>query len=188
MPTLAAGNKLQRSWPWPWHWVGPRTWTRTWLGPRSQDNRQPPSHGFTLIELLVVLAIIAIGTAGVSLSMRDSAQSALERDAQRLAALLDSARSRSRASGVPVLWRTQLQGDTQSFVFEGLPGTPLPRQWLNPQTRSLNAAPVLLGPEPLIGAQSITLTTTAINAAPSASRVWVTTDGLRPFAVQNSPP
>jgi len=172
MPTLAAGNKLR--------WPG--------VEARSHGSSQPPSHGFTLIELLVVLAIIAIGTAGVSLSMRDSAQSALERDAQRLAALLDSARSRSRASGVPVLWRTQLQGDTQSFVFEGLPGTPLPRQWLNPQTRSLNAAPVLLGPEPLIGAQSIALTSTASNAAPNASRVWVTTDGLRPFAVTNSPP
>jgi type II secretion system protein H len=49
------------------------------------------NKGFTLIEMLVVLAIIAIGTAGVSLSLRDSAQSALERDAQRLAALLESA-------------------------------------------------------------------------------------------------
>jgi len=176
MPTLAAGNKLRLPWP------------GAWVGAKSHASSQPLAHGFTLIELLVVLAIIAIGTAGVSLSMRDSAQSALERDAQRLAALLDSARSRSRASGVPVLWRTQLQGETQSFVFQGLPGSPLPAQWLNPQTRSLNAAPVLLGPEPLIGAQTIALTTTASNAAPFASRLWVTTDGLRPFAVQNSPP
>lgn len=152
------------------------------------------NRGFTLIELLVVLAIIAIGTAGVSLSMRDSAQSALERDAQRLAALLDAARTRSRASGVPVLWRTQTQGDTQRFVFEGLPGTPLPTQWLDAQTRSLNPAPVLLGPEPLIGAQSVALTSAMSSANPSnvnnpaGSRLWVRTDGLRPFTVQTSPP
>ena len=31
------------------------------------------NKGFTLIEMLVVLAVIAIGTAGVSLSLRDSA-------------------------------------------------------------------------------------------------------------------
>ncbi len=154
--------------------------------------RRHTAYGFTLMELMVVLAIIAIGTAGVSLSMRDSAQSALARDAQRLAALLDAARSRSRASGVPVLWRTQSQGDSQSFVFDGLPGTPLPQQWLNPQTRSLNLTPVLLGPEPLIGPQSIALTMTASSATSSAassnSRLWVTTDGLRPFAVQSNPP
>ena len=88
MPTLAAGNKKR------WPLQGP--------------YRRSTLQGFTLIELLVVLAIIAIGTAGVSLSMRDSAQSALERDAQRLAALLDAARTRSRASGVPVIWRTQM--------------------------------------------------------------------------------
>ena len=33
------------------------------------------NKGFTLIEMLVVLAIIAIGTAGVSLSLRDATQS-----------------------------------------------------------------------------------------------------------------
>ena len=42
-------------------------------------------QGFTLLELLVVVALIAVATAGVSLSLRDSAQSALQRDAERLA-------------------------------------------------------------------------------------------------------
>ena len=58
------------------------------------------NKGFTLIEMLVVLAVIAIGTAGVSLSLRDATQSALERDAQRLAALLDTARAHRRARGL----------------------------------------------------------------------------------------
>ena len=65
------------------------------------------SHGFTLIELLVVIALIAIGTAAVSFSLRDSAQTVLERDAERLANLFESARARSRASGMPVKWYPQ---------------------------------------------------------------------------------
>jgi general secretion pathway protein H len=65
------------------------------------------SHGFTLIELLVVIALIAIGTAAVSFSLRDTAETVLERDAERLAALFESARARSRASGVPVKWHPQ---------------------------------------------------------------------------------
>ncbi|MBP6357465.1 MAG: prepilin-type N-terminal cleavage/methylation domain-containing protein, partial [Burkholderiaceae bacterium] len=53
--------------------------------PRACQRR---STGFTLLELLVVVAIIAIGTAGVSLALRDASASSLEREAQRLAALL----------------------------------------------------------------------------------------------------
>lgn len=140
------------------------------------------NKGFTLIEMLVVLAIIAIGTAGVSLSLRDSAQSALERDAQRLAALLESARSKSRATGVAVVWRTQGTG----FVFEGLARQALPQVWLDPQTQSLNAKPVLLGPEPIIGAQTVALSTSA--NTPARAMLWVSTDGLRPFTVQSTPP
>ena len=62
------------------------------------------SRGFTLLELLVVVAIIAIATAGVSFALRDSEATQLEREAQRLAALLESARAQSRSSGVPVRW------------------------------------------------------------------------------------
>lgn len=48
----------------------------------------PTSRGFTLLELMVVISIMAIAAAGVSLSLRDSGQAQLEREAERLAALL----------------------------------------------------------------------------------------------------
>src|SRR5574343_166836 len=68
--------------------------------PTSAAGSKSPVHaarGFTLIELMVVVALIAIATAGVSLALRDSADSALERDAQRLAAVLEATRAQARA-------------------------------------------------------------------------------------------
>jgi general secretion pathway protein H len=154
MPTLAAGNKRHRA------------------------------SGFTLLELLVVIALIGIATAGVSLSLRDSGDSALERDADRLAVLLETARAQARASGLAVVWRAQSspQSPGQSFSFDGLPPPGLPQQWLSATTRALPAPPVLLGPEPLIPPQAIALTQTT---NPSRT-LWVVTDGLRPFKVQSS--
>jgi general secretion pathway protein H len=137
------------------------------------------SQGFTLLELMVVIALIAITTAVVSLSLRDSAQSVLERDAQRLASLLEAARSEARANGVPAQWRPNPPG----FIFEGLPRSNLPNQWLANTTLANVAAPIVLGPEPLIGPQSVALS----HSAHADRTLWVVTDGLRPFAVQNTP-
>ncbi|HRN65296.1 MAG TPA: prepilin-type N-terminal cleavage/methylation domain-containing protein, partial [Alicycliphilus sp.] len=72
--------------------------------------QEPPGRavaqgGFTLLELLVVIAIIALATAGVGLALRDSGATALQREGERLAALLESARAQSRASGAAVRWR-----------------------------------------------------------------------------------
>ena len=142
------------------------------------------SHGFTLIELLVVIALIAIGTAAVNFSLRDSAQTILERDAERLAALFESARARSRASGVPVKWRPQAlnnSGRPSAFVFEGLPLQTLSDQWLSPQIQVADNTVVVLGPDPIIGPQSVTLRVKDL-------QLWVSTDGLRPFAVKRAAP
>ena len=137
------------------------------------------THGFTLLELLMVVAIMALATAGVSLAMRDSAQTQLEREAQRLAALLESARAQSRASGVPVRWQPTEAG----FRFDGLPPENLPQQWMTPGIHAalppgMGALP--LGPQPGSGAQQTWL---SLSSQPGRTLV-VATDGLRPFAVR----
>ena len=139
-----------------------------------------PSQGFTLMELLVVVALIAVATAGVSLSLRDSADSALERDAERLAALLETARAQARAQGVPVVWHTHVGGT--SFEFAGLPPPGLPRAWLNTHTRAAPGIRLTLGPDPLMEPQAVALT----SASSPGKTLWVVTDGLRPFKVQNT--
>ena len=145
----------------------------------NKRHSPPAARGFTLLELLVVVALMAIATAGVSLSLRDSADSALERDATRLAALLETARAQARASGLPVVWRSTPTG----FVFEGLPPPGLPQSWLSETARATSSQPVVLGPEPMIPPQSIALTPAQ---GPSLT-LWVSSDGLRPFRVQRTP-
>jgi general secretion pathway protein H len=140
----------------------------------------PQQRGFTLLELLVVVSIIAIASAGVAFAMRDSAQTQTEREAQRLAALLESARAQSRMLGVPVIWRSTALG----FRFDGLPSGGLPGNWLDPRTTVASGSSLELGPDPILAAQSVTL-----GNAQQPNVAWrVTSDGLRPFSVQLANP
>lgn len=135
-------------------------------------------RGFTLLELMVVVAVIALGTALASLALRDSQDRVLMRDAERLAALLESARAQSRAAGVPVRWRATAGG----FAFDGLPPStaPLPTHWLDAHTAALGNAPLTLGPDPIIAAQAVVLH----RAGTGQPLLRVATDGLRPFGVE----
>jgi general secretion pathway protein H len=135
-------------------------------------------RGFTLLELLVVIVIIALGTAGVALALRDSGQTSLEREALRLAALLDSARSQSRASGVVVTWAAVPDAQNQPIMrWTGLRSKePLPTAWLDSQTQATTSAILVLGPDPVIAPQRVRLT----NGLQSRD---VVTDGVGSFAV-----
>ncbi|MBU3738881.1 MAG: type II secretion system protein GspH [Rhodoferax sp.] len=134
--------------------------------------------GYTLIELLVVVAILALATLGVVLSQRNGTEIQLQREAERLSALLEAARAHSQFSGVPVRWRPSPQG----FRFDGLDNEKWPGQWLDSDTLVSPEAVLLLGPEPVIGPQSLELGT----RRDPQFRLRLTTDGLRPFVVQPS--
>lgn len=150
----------------------------------TPSRTSSPQRGFTLLELMVVVAIVALATAGVSLTLRDNDGSRLETEALRLSALLESARAQSRSSGVPVYWRPTAEG----FEFLGAPARPQApaslareRSWLHPQTRVQIAHPtgassLVLGPEPLIAAQRLRL-------AHGEHQLTLGTDGISPFAV-----
>jgi general secretion pathway protein H len=139
-----------------------------------------------LLELLVVLVIIGVAGAGVTFALRDNDSQRLEREAQRLIAQLEGARSESRASGQPLYWRPTSGG--YEFVAAILPSesTPSPnthRPWLDAniqaEIRSATANTwVALGPEPLIPPQSITL-----RLGPRA--LEIATNGWKAFAIRS---
>jgi general secretion pathway protein H len=141
---------------------------------------------------MIVVALIALASSVVSLALRDPSTSRLEQEGARLAALLESARAEARASGLPAQWlprsldraglaTTSDPGD--DFRFVGLPASSrLPQRWLNPGVAAsvIGAASVTLGPEPIIGAQTIILSL-------DDRRLTLTTDGLGPFTVADDP-
>lgn len=140
-----------------------------------------PRRGFTLVELLLVLLIIALATGLVSLSLRDSDAVALDQEAQRLAALLEGGRAEARAGGVAARFELLPAGDPSggAFRFTGLGRDDPPGHWLAPAVQAQidgRSGALRLGPEPLIGAQRITL------RLKDQTRV-LATDGLAPFVV-----
>ena len=145
-------------------------------------GRQNRRRGFTLIELLIVVAIVALASSLVTLALRDPDASALEREADRLSALLEAARAESRASGLAARWvpasaSAAVEEGAPHFRFVGLPAAlNLPQRWLTPQVQAevVGARSLLLGPEPLIGAQRVSLRL-------GDRRLTLATDGLGPF-------
>jgi len=141
---------------------------------------KPRQSGFTLIELLVVVVIIAIASSVATLALRDPSATQLEHEAARLAALLEGARTEARSSGLAAYWEPKAAAaDAEGFRFVGLPDSgELPTGWLSAGVTAevVGARAVVLGPEPLIGAQRIVLRL-------NDKRLSLSTDGLGPFVV-----
>lgn len=129
--------------------------------------------GFTLLELLIVLSIAALMTVGASLALPSGAERQLGQEAQRLVTRLEIARARSRVSGQAIV----AQLDEHGIQFSGgAVVNSLSGKWLHAET-SAHPVQLLLGPEPVIAAQSVQL------LGPEGRSLWVATDGVRPFAV-----
>ncbi|MFA7558729.1 MAG: prepilin-type N-terminal cleavage/methylation domain-containing protein [Hydrogenophaga sp.] len=159
-------------------WGGPAAGS---VPPRSAADAV---RGFTLLELLIVVAIVALATTGVSFALRDGRAAALDREALRLVAMLESGRAQSRTTGVAVRWRP---GD-DGFAFEGVSERGVSteslaghRPWLDPQVRVRIVAPagagaLVLGPEPLLPRQVVALRL-------GARELRIGTDGIGPFGL-----
>lgn len=142
------------------------------------NKRARQAAGLTLLELMVVMAIIGMASAAATLAWRDPSEADVAQDAQRLAALLETARANSRSSGLPVRWQVAEPG----FRFDGLQGAALAQTW---QHEGITAqvqgrTDLLLGPEPVIAPQSVQLW----SRNNAALRWQVSTDGVRPFSAQ----
>lgn len=136
-------------------------------------------RGFTLLELMVVIAMIAITTAVVSLAIPDPSATRLEREAARLIAQLEAARTQARAGAMTVLWVPQPNGSEADYQFLGLPPALQPSlKWMESEVTAsvIGARSIVLGPEPVIGPQKVRLTL-------GDRQIEVATDGLAPFDV-----
>ncbi len=138
------------------------------------------ARGFTLLELMVVVAMIAITTAVVSFSIPDPSNTRLQRQADQLIALLESARAQARAGAMTVLWVPRGGDAGGDFQFIGLPKSLQPDRltWSESDISAqvVGAQSIVLGPEPVIGPQSVILRT-------EDKQLVISTDGLSPFGV-----
>jgi len=131
---------------------------------------------------MLVVALIAVVSALATLAIRDPASTRLEQESARLSALLESARAEARALGLAVTWKPVAKDsanpDSGDFRFDGLPASdPLPTHWLarGVVAEVVGAQALVLGPEPMIGAQRVILRL-------DDQRTALATDGLGPFA------
>jgi general secretion pathway protein H len=156
-------------------------------------------QGLTLLELMVVLLIISFATTGVALALRDSSQTQLEREAQRLIAKLEAARAQSRTSGQTFVWQPSAEGFVIGTLSRAANQALTREVWLQANTQATLEVPantaatgVVLGPEPILSPIQISLSisgdmaNTQANTNSDVSQpktLRIGTNGLKPFEV-----
>jgi len=143
------------------------------------------ASGFTLIELLVVLLLVALGSTLVALSLRDTPQHQLEREADRLIGLLETARAQARSRNTPLLWQADDQGyairPAHTPTVATLNDTAPERtglNWLTPGTRA-EPALLVISAEPVQAPWRLQL----IHTGAVTSRVTLGSDGAEAVKV-----
>lgn len=116
--------------------------------------------GFTLIEILVALTIMAVLSSMIAISVLPSDAETADKEARRLAALLEMASSETRASGQIIawspdeggysFWRRSEEGEWVRFPDSSA----YRRRWFGGQTELRN---VLVGGRPLPPDDRITI-------------------------------
>lgn len=125
------------------------------------------------------MAVVAIATGLIALSIRDPAGTKLENEAVRLAALLEGARTEARAGGLAVVWLPSSENPDEGYKFVGLPPPLMPStRWLDERVTAqvIGAKSVVLGPEAILPAQRIVLRL-------EDQRIEVGSDGLAAFSI-----
>lgn len=167
--------------------------------------------GFTLIELLVVLMLVAMGSAAVTLAWRDPAADRLQREAERLVMLLETARSEARSASLALGWRplsTEQRAEASrsasggvDFEFLDPQGQPLPakaalsgagfgvsswpRQWLTPGLQATVLGPGGANDTLRLGPEAM-IGAQKVILVLDGQRREITTEGLAPFEVRTS--
>jgi general secretion pathway protein H len=142
---------------------------------RRHVARAACQRGFTLLELMLVIALLAVAVGMATLALRDGNASRLEEEGERLSALLEGGRAKSRAMGLDLRWAPD--PDRPGFNFIGLPASvTMASTWIDERTRAevIGAPDLRLGPEPVIGAQRLMLRL-------EDRSLVLATDGLGPF-------
>lgn len=137
-------------------------------GSNSMMHKQ---HGVSLIEMLVVLVIVGTMSVMASANLFKSATRSIAQDAEILVNALEVARAQSRASGLPYTAKVNSSG------FELRSPTTTQRIAWKSSGLSIKEAVLTLGPDPLLPAQSLTITN-------GTDSVLVQSDGVKPFVAQ----
>lgn len=160
--------------------------------PGSEVNRLKAARGFTLVELMVVMVIIGIALGVVSLNIVPGPREALEKEAQRIALLLQLARDEAIVRNRQVVF--EAQPDRYRFLvrtetgWEALPNddmlrerafshSPISLSLDPPGAGSANPLRITFGREPVDRPFVLTL-------ADGAYAVAIQADGIGHFTVQ----